>query len=265
MIGLGGNNASTLCATILANRHNGGCSGLIMTCSTSSHPRWLSLVSPSLPSPTPTLLLRTRRLTPTMSFQLLTRPHTSSTFVGDIRKFKKDNGLDRVVVFWTANTERYSDIIPGVNDTADNLLAFIKVSHSEVSPPLSSPLRPSWKASSVLPRTPLFQEPLSMLSVTTHSLVVMNSSLVRPSSSPSLPSSSSTLVSSLFLLPPTTISATMMATTCPLRGSSGARRSARAVSSTTWLTLTAFCIRPLGQTERRPCWQWRASRPHCRD
>ncbi|TCD69382.1 Myo-inositol-1-phosphate synthase [Steccherinum ochraceum] len=52
----------------------------------------------------------------------------------DIRKFKQDNGLDRVVVFWTANTERYSDIIPGVNDTADNVLASIKTSHSEVSP-----------------------------------------------------------------------------------------------------------------------------------
>ncbi|ESK90565.1 inositol-3-phosphate synthase [Moniliophthora roreri MCA 2997] len=52
----------------------------------------------------------------------------------DIRKFKQDNELDRVVVFWTANTERYSDIIPGVNDTADNLLAAIKSSHSEVSP-----------------------------------------------------------------------------------------------------------------------------------
>ncbi|KAJ6494724.1 hypothetical protein C8R47DRAFT_1043247 [Mycena vitilis] len=52
----------------------------------------------------------------------------------DLRKFKKDNQLDRTVVFWTANTERYSDIIPGVNDTADNLLAAIKTSHSEVSP-----------------------------------------------------------------------------------------------------------------------------------
>ncbi|EGO00631.1 hypothetical protein SERLA73DRAFT_104981 [Serpula lacrymans var. lacrymans S7.3] len=52
----------------------------------------------------------------------------------DIRRFKKDNALDRVIVFWTANTERYSDIIPGVNDTADNVLAAIKNSHSEVSP-----------------------------------------------------------------------------------------------------------------------------------
>lgn len=52
----------------------------------------------------------------------------------DIRRFKADNNLDRAIVFWTANTERYSDIIPGVNDTADHLLAAIRSSHSEVSP-----------------------------------------------------------------------------------------------------------------------------------
>jgi len=52
----------------------------------------------------------------------------------DIRRFKAEHGLDRAVVFWTANTERYSEIIPGVNDTADALLAAIKASHSEVSP-----------------------------------------------------------------------------------------------------------------------------------
>lgn len=52
----------------------------------------------------------------------------------DIRSFKQQNGLDQVIVVWTANTERYADIIPGVNDTADNLLASIKSSHSEISP-----------------------------------------------------------------------------------------------------------------------------------
>jgi myo-inositol-1-phosphate synthase len=34
----------------------------------------------------------------------------------------------------TPNTERYSDLIPGVNDTADNLLKAIRSSHPEVSP-----------------------------------------------------------------------------------------------------------------------------------
>lgn len=52
----------------------------------------------------------------------------------DIRKFKADNKLDRVTVCWTANTERFAEIIPGVNDTADNLLKSIRESHSEIAP-----------------------------------------------------------------------------------------------------------------------------------
>lgn len=52
----------------------------------------------------------------------------------DIRNFKEANKLDKVVVCWTANTERFSELIDGVNDTADNFLAAIKSSHSEVSP-----------------------------------------------------------------------------------------------------------------------------------
>ncbi|ODQ52726.1 Myo-inositol-1-phosphate synthase [Saitoella complicata NRRL Y-17804] len=52
----------------------------------------------------------------------------------DIREFKEKNGLDKVFVMWSANTERYAEIIPGVNDTADNLLKSIKESHSEVAP-----------------------------------------------------------------------------------------------------------------------------------
>ncbi|KAI0377267.1 myo-inositol-1-phosphate synthase [Hypomontagnella monticulosa] len=52
----------------------------------------------------------------------------------DIRDFKRQNNLDKVIVQWTANTERYADIIPGVNDTADNLLKAIEEGHEEVSP-----------------------------------------------------------------------------------------------------------------------------------
>jgi myo-inositol-1-phosphate synthase len=37
-------------------------------------------------------------------------------------------------VLWTANTERFADIIPGVNDTAENLLRAIEAGHEEVSP-----------------------------------------------------------------------------------------------------------------------------------
>ncbi len=52
----------------------------------------------------------------------------------DIRNFKAENSLDKVIVLWTANTERFADIIEGVNDTADNLLASIKAGHEEVAP-----------------------------------------------------------------------------------------------------------------------------------
>ncbi|GAC95386.1 hypothetical protein PHSY_002961 [Pseudozyma hubeiensis SY62] len=52
----------------------------------------------------------------------------------DIREFKRQNSLDQVIVVWTANTERYSEILPGVNDTADNLLKSVEQNHDEVSP-----------------------------------------------------------------------------------------------------------------------------------
>jgi myo-inositol-1-phosphate synthase len=52
----------------------------------------------------------------------------------DIREFKAANNLDKVVVLWTANTERFSDVIAGLNDTKENLLASIKADEKEISP-----------------------------------------------------------------------------------------------------------------------------------
>lgn len=52
----------------------------------------------------------------------------------DIRDFKATNNLDKVIVQWTANTERYADLIEGVNDTAENLIEAIKSGHEEVAP-----------------------------------------------------------------------------------------------------------------------------------
>ncbi|XP_023124772.2 inositol-3-phosphate synthase 1-A [Amphiprion ocellaris] len=51
----------------------------------------------------------------------------------DIRDFRQSSGVDKVIVLWTANTERFCDIVPGVNDTAKNLLAAIQAG-AEVSP-----------------------------------------------------------------------------------------------------------------------------------
>ena len=42
--------------------------------------------------------------------------------------------MDKVIVQWTANTERYAEIIPGVNDTAPNLLNSISEGHPEIAP-----------------------------------------------------------------------------------------------------------------------------------
>uniref|UniRef100_A0A671LVJ0 inositol-3-phosphate synthase n=1 Tax=Sinocyclocheilus anshuiensis TaxID=1608454 RepID=A0A671LVJ0_9TELE len=51
----------------------------------------------------------------------------------DICDFREKSGVDKVLVLWTANTERFCDVIPGVNDTAENLLNSIQMGR-EVSP-----------------------------------------------------------------------------------------------------------------------------------
>jgi myo-inositol-1-phosphate synthase len=54
-------------------------------------------------------------------------------FVG-IREFKEKSKVDKVVVLWTANTERYSNVVAGMNDTMDNLLASLDKDEPEMSP-----------------------------------------------------------------------------------------------------------------------------------
>lgn len=50
-----------------------------------------------------------------------------------IRDFKKERNVDKVIILWSANTERYSDIVEGVNDTSANLLESIKANEAEIS------------------------------------------------------------------------------------------------------------------------------------
>jgi len=51
----------------------------------------------------------------------------------DINDFKNKNKLDKVIVLWTANTERFCDIIPGVHDSAANVMKAIEDDHTEIS------------------------------------------------------------------------------------------------------------------------------------
>lgn len=53
---------------------------------------------------------------------------------GHIRAFKEQRQVDKVVVLWTANTERFAEVQEGLNDTAENLLEAIWRDESEVSP-----------------------------------------------------------------------------------------------------------------------------------
>ena len=52
----------------------------------------------------------------------------------DISNFKTTNTLDTVIILWCANTERFSSITTGLNDTASNLLHSIANNEDEISP-----------------------------------------------------------------------------------------------------------------------------------
>ncbi|PRP76070.1 inositol-3-phosphate synthase [Planoprotostelium fungivorum] len=52
----------------------------------------------------------------------------------DIRDFKSSNNLDTVIVLWSANTERFASIVPGVNDTWKNLDTAVARDEAEISP-----------------------------------------------------------------------------------------------------------------------------------
>lgn len=52
----------------------------------------------------------------------------------NIRDFKEKHNLEKVIVLWTANTERYCKVSIGVHDTIKNLLQGITNNESEISP-----------------------------------------------------------------------------------------------------------------------------------
>lgn len=67
----------------------------------------------------------------------LTKWQQVQQIMADIEDFKSSKQLDKVIVLWTANTERFSEIIPGVHDTKANLLNTLEKNLpgcSEISP-----------------------------------------------------------------------------------------------------------------------------------
>eukprot|EP00591_Stephanopyxis_turris_P011148 CAMPEP_0195519206 /NCGR_PEP_ID=MMETSP0794_2-20130614/14511_1 /TAXON_ID=515487 /ORGANISM="Stephanopyxis turris, Strain CCMP 815" /LENGTH=531 /DNA_ID=CAMNT_0040648327 /DNA_START=53 /DNA_END=1648 /DNA_ORIENTATION=- len=62
-----------------------------------------------------------------------TKQEQMDTLRKNIQDFKKEHELEKVIILWTANTERFSAVEEGVNDTADNILASIARGEAEVS------------------------------------------------------------------------------------------------------------------------------------
>lgn len=67
----------------------------------------------------------------------LTKWQQVQVIMKDIEDFKQSKQLDKVIVLWTANTERFCEHLAGCHDTAANLLECLKQNRpecSEVSP-----------------------------------------------------------------------------------------------------------------------------------
>lgn len=52
----------------------------------------------------------------------------------DIRDFKSSSGVDKIIILWTANTERFAEIKTGLNESMAALMASLKANESEISP-----------------------------------------------------------------------------------------------------------------------------------
>lgn len=184
----------------------------------------------------------------------------------DIRDFKAANGLDQVVVLWTANTERYSEVTAGVHDTKENLLKAIRDDHFEVSPSTIFAVAAILEGVPYINGAPQNTFVPGCIELAEHhksfiggddfksgqtkvrfSLLARRTSLLTPClrrSSPSSPISSSALVSSPSRSRRTTTSATTTARTYRLPPSSAPRRSPRPRSSTTWSRATVSSTSP---------------------
>ncbi|KAK8652780.1 hypothetical protein V6N13_126805 [Hibiscus sabdariffa] len=63
-----------------------------------------------------------------------TKKQQVQQIIKDIKEFKEKYNVDKVVVIWIANTERYINVIVGLNDTVESLLASLEKNESEISP-----------------------------------------------------------------------------------------------------------------------------------
>ncbi|KAM7324946.1 hypothetical protein ACRRTK_015199 [Alexandromys fortis] len=134
LVGCGGNKGSTLTAAVLANR-------LRLTWSTRTGPELQParaavdlhgepVSRPSVYIPEFTAANQTARKDNLIPG---TRAQQLEQILKDIRDFRASAGLDKVIVLWTTYMARFCKVVPGRNDTAENLLHTIQLG-LEVSP-----------------------------------------------------------------------------------------------------------------------------------
>lgn len=63
-----------------------------------------------------------------------TKKQQMETVRKDLQDFKAKSGVERVIVVWTANTERYTEVKKGVHDSEVNLRAALANNEAEISP-----------------------------------------------------------------------------------------------------------------------------------
>eukprot|EP00271_Cylindrocystis_brebissonii_P003442 TRINITY_DN14423_c0_g2_i1.p1 TRINITY_DN14423_c0_g2~~TRINITY_DN14423_c0_g2_i1.p1 ORF type:complete len:520 (-),score=119.38 TRINITY_DN14423_c0_g2_i1:742-2301(-) len=63
-----------------------------------------------------------------------TKKQQMEQIIADIRSFKSTTGVDSVVILWTGNTERFSEVRVGLNDTKDNLFKALESGEKEIAP-----------------------------------------------------------------------------------------------------------------------------------
>ncbi|MQL41520.1 hypothetical protein EI012_26795, partial [Escherichia coli] len=69
-----------------------------------------------------------------------TKKEQIQQIIKDMKEFKEANKVDKVVVLWTANTERYSNVVVGLNDTMENILAAVDRDEAGIAPSTLSAL-----------------------------------------------------------------------------------------------------------------------------
>merc|ERR1712136_170806 len=156
LVGLGGNNGSTITAAVIANRlkmkwetkQGEQSANYFGSITQSSTIRRAQVFEPELQrqlrvhmeniTPLPAIFdidfVATNQTDRADNVLSMSKCEAVEKVRQDIRDFKAAHDLEKVIVLWTANTERFTEIREGTHDTSDNILAALARSEAELAP-----------------------------------------------------------------------------------------------------------------------------------